>query len=91
MVFVGADLVTTAAALELGGREANPLPAELMRVHPSLWVMGLLGILVMALMAGRVLNRKYKNGVGALVLPVPVLIEIAVVLNNVRVIRSLAG
>jgi hypothetical protein len=83
------DVVTTGAALHLGAFEKNPGPAWLMSVHPGLWVAGLVGILVVVLLAGRVLSRHYKNAVGFWLLPLPAMMECQAVINNLGVIRTL--
>lgn len=83
------DVLSTAIAIRLGAFEANAGPAYLMSIHPALWVMGLLGILVLTLCAARALSRHYQNNIGLLLLLVPVLIECQAVINNFGVIAGL--
>ena len=83
------DIVTTTLALKLGAHELNPGAAYIMSVHPALWVAGLLSILVVAIVTGRILNRYYKNNIGICLIILPVLIEAQAVINNIGVIRYL--
>ena len=87
--FAYGDIISTITALRLGAYEMNPGPALLQGIHSIVWplvlVAGLIGILVTA----RLLNRYYQNGIGIVLLPVPILIECQATLNNARVIGSL--
>jgi Domain of unknown function (DUF5658) len=87
--FILADITSTVIALNYGAVESNKFPAQLIQIHPGLWVASLIAVLVWILLVARTLNAVYRNKIGILILIVPTIIEASAFINNVGVIRSL--
>ncbi len=88
-LFVYGDIITTITALRLGAYEMNPGPAMLQDLHSIVWPLALVAGLIGILVVTRLINTQYGNGIGIVLLPVPVLIECQATLNNAGVIVSL--
>jgi len=93
--FVFGDILSTGAALAMGGIEINsglhPIinPEFLLCSHPMIWPALMLILVVGILVVSGGLNKVYRNHIGILILVLPVVIESQAFVQNLQVISSL--